>query len=337
MPVDLALQPLLIVAAIGLIAGVLGGMLGVGGSVIMIPGLTLAFGPDQHLYQAAAMIANIAVAVPAALKHRQKGATDADVLKWMLPAAVGFVLVGVWLSNLAVFQGDGTKWLRRLFAAFLAYVVILNTWKFFSGLARRRRAASATEPGTRDPEPVADGDTDAERRPSITPFRSTIAGVAMGVIAGLLGVGGGAIAVPLQQVLLKLPLRRCIANSSVIICFSAALGALYKNASLTQHVSEQTGEPLAVWAGVLVAALLAPTAIVGGRLGAGLTHVMSPAAVRVAFITLMAVACWRMAVQPSAAARHTWAGGGPPVISEQAPSPSARAAAYRVEVEVRHG
>ena len=61
------------VLATGLIAGVLGGMLGVGGSVIMIPGLTLVLGYDQHLYQASAMVANVAGAVPAALRHHRAG------------------------------------------------------------------------------------------------------------------------------------------------------------------------------------------------------------------------------------------------------------------------
>ena len=77
---------------LGLVAGTFGGMLGVGGSVIMIPGLTLALGPDQHLYQAAAMVANVAVAWPAAARHRRAGAMVGPVMRWMLPAAVVAVL-----------------------------------------------------------------------------------------------------------------------------------------------------------------------------------------------------------------------------------------------------
>src|SRR5690606_25680314 len=80
---------------LGLFAGVFGGMLGVGGSVIMIPGLTFAFGTNQHLYQAAAMVANVAVAVPSALRHRRQGAIVPQVMRWMLPAAIVAVLAGV--------------------------------------------------------------------------------------------------------------------------------------------------------------------------------------------------------------------------------------------------
>ena len=69
------------IAAIGLMAGTLGGLLGVGGSVIMIPALTAIFGPEQHLYQAAAMAVNVGVAVPAAWRHHGAGAARRDVLR----------------------------------------------------------------------------------------------------------------------------------------------------------------------------------------------------------------------------------------------------------------
>ena len=41
---------------IGLSMGVVGGTLGIGGAVFMIPAMTFVFGENQHLYQAAAMI-----------------------------------------------------------------------------------------------------------------------------------------------------------------------------------------------------------------------------------------------------------------------------------------
>ena len=39
---------LLIIAVIGLTAGLLGGMLGIGGSIVMIPAMSYVFGYDQH-------------------------------------------------------------------------------------------------------------------------------------------------------------------------------------------------------------------------------------------------------------------------------------------------
>lgn len=269
-----------LILLLGLLAGTLGGMLGVGGSVVMIPGLAILFSmsksaePNQHLFQASAMIVNVVVAVPAMMRHRRAGAMVSDALVWMLPAALIFVLIGVWISNLPVFEGaQGGRWLSRLLAVFLVYVIYANI-----------RKLCAKTPAEK-----------LENR-KITPVRGLGVGAVMGTIAGLLGIGGGAIAVPLQQLWMKLPLRNCIGNSSAIICISATIGAIYKNATLAQHATESS--PINWKISLLIAALLAPTAWVGSRLGAGLTHSLPLRQVRIAFILLMAVAAWKMAGLP---------------------------------------
>src|SRR5262245_45589690 len=120
-------------AAIGLVAGWVGGLMGVGGSLVMIPGLTLLLGSErQHLYQAAAMIVNVAVVGPAALKHLRAGVTLPAILTWTMPAATLAAVIGVAASNLGVFEGRGQGYLQYLFGAFLVYAAAYN-------LARLRR------------------------------------------------------------------------------------------------------------------------------------------------------------------------------------------------------
>ncbi|MEL7088995.1 MAG: sulfite exporter TauE/SafE family protein, partial [Planctomycetota bacterium] len=246
-----AIPELLAIAGLGLAAGTLGGMLGVGGSVLMIPGLVFILGRptgvEQHLYQAAAMIANVAVSVPAALRHRRAGAMTPAALRWMLPAALGCVVLGVWLSNLPVFAGqDGGTWLGRLLAVFLVYVIVVNVQKL-----RRPSASPSTGP------------SNTEDLSGATPQRGLTVGAVMGTLAGLLGIGGGAVAVPLQQTLMRLPLRRCIGNSSAVICVSAAAGAIYKNVTLARWPVPDGAEPITWVQGVTLALLLAPTAWAG--------------------------------------------------------------------------
>jgi len=281
-----AIPELLAIAGLGLAAGTLGGMLGVGGSVLMIPGLVFILGRptgvEQHLYQAAAMIANVAVSVPAALRHRRAGAMTPAALRWMLPAALGCVVLGVWLSNLPVFAGqDGGTWLGRLLAVFLVYVIVVNVQKL-----RQPSASPSTGP------------SNTEDLSGATPQRGLTVGAVMGTLAGLLGIGGGAVAVPLQQTLMRLPLRRCIANSSAVICVSAAVGAIYKNATLARWPVPDGAEPITWGQGITLALLLAPTAWAGGRLGASLTHRLPLRAIRGAFVALMVVAAWKMADLP---------------------------------------
>lgn len=259
-------QDWVIIAIIGFAAGILGGMLGIGGSIVMIPGMSFVFGYDQHLYQAAAMVANVAVSLPAAKRHHDAKAVQWNVVRYMIPAAVVFALVGVYISNLPVFSGkNGGLWLGRILAIFQVYVIGMNVAKMF---ARKKDYL---------PEDAKTSKTS-----------SSILGSIMGFTAGLLGIGGGAIAVPMQQVMLKLPLRNCIANSSTVIVVSAALGSIYKIASLGEH-----GHPWTT--GLFVGAMLIPGAFIGGRLGAVLTHKLPLSVVRVAFILLMLVAAWKMA------------------------------------------
>jgi hypothetical protein len=259
--------------SIGLVAGVLGGMLGVGGSIIMIPGMQIVLGPRQHLYQASAMIVNVSVAIPAALRHYRNRMTIPKVLRWLIPSSVLSVLVGVHASNMAVFEGAGSVYLAKIFAVFLVYVIGYNIWRV---VQFRRRM------------PAMDG-LASDRIPA---WRISVVGGLMGFMAGLLGIGGGALAVPLQQVLLRLPLKNAIANSACTMVFSAILGAIMKNATLGQAAA-------LIGNSLLIAAALIPSAFIGGYLGAQLTHRLPNTPVRVAFLLLMVAAAWKMwTVQP---------------------------------------
>jgi hypothetical protein len=108
----------------------------------------------------------------------------------------------------------------------------------------------------------------------------------MGLTAGLLGIGGGVLCVPAQQLLLKLPLRRAIANSAVAIVFTAFFGAIYKNITLPSHGLEVTSS-------LRLAAMLIPTAIIGSYIGGWLTHILPRQVLRIVFIVFMSAVSWR--------------------------------------------
>lgn len=247
----------------GLAAGSLGGLLGIGGSIIMIPALSLLFARsgryDHHLAQAAAMCVNLVVALPSAREHARKGNVRTDLVKFMAPAALIAIVGGVALSN--AFEG---RTLARLFALFLAYVVVNNIIK----LIRRT--------------PDHDG---ADHR--VSPPRALFCGGVMGGFAGLLGIGGGGIAVPLTHVVCRVPLRHAIGASATVMCITAGIGAALKVATLHTHDQD--------WHRALILALiLAPSALLGGGLGARLTSRLPIAWVRAVFTLVIAIAALRM-------------------------------------------
>ncbi len=257
----------LILAAIGVLMGLYGGLLGIGGSVVMIPALVLLWGENQHLYQASAMICNFFVATSSALSHRKANALMGDIIKLLIPAAVVGVLAGVALSNSAFFASGKSYLLARLFGIFLIYVVVYNCFRLV-------RSVNGTAARTV---------SDVRRSMPLT----ILSGFVTGLGAGLLGMGGGAICVPLQQLLLRMPLRRAIANSAATIISISLIGALYKNLTLGGHNIE-------IMDSVRIAAVVIPTAAVGGFFGGRLTHTLPRDVVRVAFILLAIAAAYKM-------------------------------------------
>jgi len=204
-----------LLSLIGLFTGVIGGMLGVGGGIIMIPAMTELLGPDQHLYQAAAMIVTLFVVVPAVLRHAREGVIDRPSVARIVMVAVPAVLVGVGVSELPVFAGAGEAYLRGVFGAFL---LLAGGYEIYRMLRRR--------------EPVSPlavrGASGADRAGAVW-LQAPLIAIPTGLVAGLLGVGGGLLAVPLQRRFLKMPMRTAIANSSAIIIATCVVGATAKN------------------------------------------------------------------------------------------------------------
>ncbi|MGQ0627981.1 MAG: sulfite exporter TauE/SafE family protein [Phycisphaerales bacterium] len=265
-------MPYLLATLVGLAAGLLGGLAGVGGSILILPALAILFGtvPDQvqHLYMASAMAVNLVVAVPAALRHHKAGAIRTDLLPTLLPATALTIALGVIASN--SFRG----WqLQLLLAAFLFVYCAFNL------RAIVRRAPEATDAPERCTRP-----------------RLILSAALTGSTAGLLGLGGGILQVPLLQVLCNVPLRRAIATSSAVICMTAIVGAglklyalpgIYERAGLDGHAA--LGQAL------LYAGCMAPTAVIGARIGAAMTHRLPITAVRGAITVMLLIAALTLA------------------------------------------
>lgn len=262
---------MLAIAIIGFFVGLTGGMFGIGGSIILIPALTELRGPNQHLYQATAMIMNFCVSAPAVWQHWRARALDLTTIVRLCPLSILFVAVGVGISELRVFSGSGEAYLRGLFGLFL----------LGCGIAEFLRT-STINLSSRNPSeknlPVS--------LPRLNWSSITIIAAPTGLISGLLGIGGGTVAGPLQRRILGTPLPLAIANSTVLVAATAIVGSILKN--IAYHYDHGSIEP------VRLAIVLAPTAIAGSLLGARLTHRVPLRLLRNIFIVLLIVAALRL-------------------------------------------
>ncbi|MCK5114888.1 MAG: sulfite exporter TauE/SafE family protein [Phycisphaerae bacterium] len=261
-----------ILAIVGLIAGVLGGLLGIGGAVVMIPAMMWIFGSvdaagrqQLYQYQAAAMIVSFLMAGPAALKHYRVKAIYGSVWKIIAPVAAVATIAGIAFTRIPFFTGDGAVYIRHAFGAILIYVVLYNIYK----LKKHK--------------------TDGVSRPEaalLPVWKKGVVGGVMGFFAGLFGIGGGAQAVPMMQIFLHMPLRNAVATSAVTIFSISWIGAIVRNVTL--------GNDGSIIRSLILAGVLAPTAMIGGYIGGHLTHTLPLRIVRIVFVIVIGIAAWKM-------------------------------------------
>lgn len=254
---------LIATSAVGLAAGVLGGLAGIGGSMVMLPALHFLYGDEprdiHHMYMAAAMTVNILVSIPAARRHYRARAVRTDLLKTLLITTAIAMVIGVLVGNL--FPGDALKLLLSLF---LACYCLFNLARLIHNSPEHLPEHERTSRGN-----------------------LVISGAGTGMIGGLLGLGGGVLLVPMLQMLCRVPLRHSIATSSAIICMTAVIGAGLKLASLGKF-GQSAGEAISL------ALIMGPTAVIGGSIGAMLTHKLPIRAVRIVVTLLLMVVAWRL-------------------------------------------
>ncbi len=139
----------LLMIGVGLGAGVVGGMFGIGGGLIIVPALMLAFGLDQKTATGTSLLAQLLpVALLAVLEYNRQGQVR---VSWGLAIAVGLVfgtLLGAKLTGLMK-PSD----MKRLYGVFL---VSVGVYFLFGGTVKPRdvpieKGAPAAEGGPVEP------------------------------------------------------------------------------------------------------------------------------------------------------------------------------------------
>ena len=186
--------------ATGIFAGILAGLLGVGGGIVIVPVLFFlfqGFGVSPESAMVIATATSLATIVPTSMSsirsHSQKGNVDFDLLKrWAV-----FILMGVLLGSWLVTRIDGSM-LTVLFGV-IAVLAALNM------LFRTGKSALYQKlPGR-----VGQG----------------IMGTSVGFFSSMVGIGGGTISVPLLT-LYNYPAHKAVGTAAAIGLIISLPGAL---------------------------------------------------------------------------------------------------------------
>jgi uncharacterized protein len=183
---------------VGALAGFLSGLFGVGGGIMIVPGLVLLTGMDQRLAHGTSLTAIIPIAISGIGGYLLDDLIDFPVALFVTIGAVGGAILGTHFLQILP-----QRTLRLAFAVLL----LLSAARLLLG------------------------DVDADGRVELTVLSAialVVLGVASGGLAGLLGVGGGVIMVPVFILLFAIP-SAIAKGTSLLVILPTSLVGTYRN------------------------------------------------------------------------------------------------------------
>ncbi len=241
------------VVLVGLLAGFLSGWFGVGGGILIVPALVLLLGFTQRLAHGTSLAAVLPIAIASLTTYAIEDKVDWKVGGLLAVGAVAGAVVG-------------TQILHRLShdTLAIAFAVLLIA------TAVRLLLDHSDAAGRGDLHPV-------------TVVTLIIVGLITGVLAGLLGVGGGIFVVPAMVVGYGIPAAVAKGTSLAMIVPTSIIGTWRnrKNRNADLRVAGMLG-----MAGVL-------SAFVGGKISVGMSEQTS----NILFAALLLVVAARMSWQ----------------------------------------
>lgn len=189
----------MIYAAVGAIAGVLAGLLGIGGGLVIVPMLIFSFTLQQipaelimHLALGTSLASIIFTSISSFRAHHKRGAVRWDVVRRITPGILAGTFAGSCVASLLP-----TQVLKGIFVIFLYYVATQM-------ILSKKPAASRQIPGTAG---------------------IFGAGGIIGSFSSLVGIGGGTLSVPFLT-WCNISIRHAIGTSSAI-CLPIALAGAF--------------------------------------------------------------------------------------------------------------
>lgn len=220
--------------AFGTGAGLLSGMFGLGGGIIIVPGLMFALGMDQRRAHGTSLAGVLPISMASIVTYWVHDHIDWGVTLWLAIGSVCGALIGARL--LAVLPK------RVLTLLFVAVLAIAGIRMFF--------------------EIDTTGTTVIDTGAAIALI---IIGFAVGALAGMLGIGGGLITVPVMIVIFHVPPAVAKGTALAVVIPTALSGTL-------QNLANKNAD---LFAAMLVSATGIFSAVGGGWVAAQMSAAIS--------------------------------------------------------------
>jgi uncharacterized membrane protein YfcA len=238
------------IAVVGLLAGFLAGLFGVGGGILIVPGLVLGAHMTQRLAHGTSLAAVVPISVASLVTYAAHDNVDWSLAAWLAVGAVTGAVVGTHLLHVLP---------HRTLAIIFIVVLVASALRLFL-------------------------ETDADGRGDLTPasvVALVVVGLVTGVLAGLLGVGGGIVMVPAMILLFDLEPVVAKGTSAAVIIAAAVMGTWRNRANDNTDLR--------------AAAVIGVAGIVTAAIGGVLADRMSDDLSNVLFASLLLIVAARLA------------------------------------------
>lgn len=202
---------------LGAVAGILAGLMGIGGGLVIVPMLVFCFTglgiPHEHIMHIAlgtSLASIIFTSISSFMAHHRRGAVHWDIVRRIAPGIVVGTLLGAYIASLM-----STNLLKGLFGIFLFYVA--NQFLL-----------------DKKPKP-------SRELPGLVGMFST--GNVIGVVSSLMGIGGGTLSVPFM-IWCNINVHNAIGTSAAIgfpIAIAGTFGYIFTGYSTAQLPSYSLG------------------------------------------------------------------------------------------------
>lgn len=256
---QLLFQMTAVMLGCGAFAGILAGMLGVGGGIVLVPGFfyvfeTLGYAGDDLMQMclATSIATMIVTSIRSVLSHHKEQAVVWEVLRTWAPG----VVIGAGIGVLVVSE-------LRTVTLQVMFGVIALTVGLYLALSR-----SDWRLGAQMPRGII--------RATLSP--------AVGVLSVLMGIGGGSFAVPLMT-LYGIPIHRAVATAAgfgVLIAVPSVIGFMLVPVDPAMRPPFTIGAVNLVAFGIVIAMTL-----ITAPIGARLVHGMDPKPLRRMFAVFL--------------------------------------------------
>ncbi|WP_226625114.1 sulfite exporter TauE/SafE family protein [Alloyangia pacifica] len=267
---------------LGGMVGILSGMFGVGGGFLITP-LLFFMGIPPAVAVATGANQIVASSISGVLAHFKRKTVDLRMGLVLLAGGLIGAALGVWIFNLLKSMGQVDLLVRLCYVVFLGIIGGLMFVESLNAIFKSRKGAA---PKRRHHGWVHGLPFKMRFRTSglyISAIPPVLVGFAVGVLAAIMGVGGGFIMVPAMIYLLGMPTKVVVGTSLFQIIFVSAFTTLLH--ATTNYTVD-----------ILLALVLILGGVIGAQIGTAFGTRLKAEQLRIALASLVLLVCGKLAL-----------------------------------------